>query len=58
MVRAQSCAGEYIADWGHTTGHIQHWSKSSFIRMVSKYFEMVEVKNPLPWTMLLCQSRG
>lgn len=50
--------GKYIADWGNTPGHIQHWSKSSFIRMVSKYFEVVEVKSPLPWTMLLCRPRG
>ncbi|HCJ51080.1 MAG TPA: methyltransferase type 11 [Gallionella sp.] len=50
--------GKYIAEWGNTPGHIQHWSKSSFIRMVSKYFEVVDVKSPLPWTMLLCRPRG
>jgi 2-polyprenyl-3-methyl-5-hydroxy-6-metoxy-1,4-benzoquinol methylase len=50
--------GKYIADWGNTPGHIQHWSKSGFVRMVSKYFEVVEVKSPLPWTMLLCRPRG
>lgn len=47
--------GKYIADWGNTPGHIQHWSKNSFVRLVAKYFEVVEVKNPLPWTMLLCR---
>ena len=50
--------GKYITDWGNTPGHIQHWSKSSFIRMVSTYFEVVDVKSPLPWTMLLCRPRG
>ena len=50
--------GKYIAHIGNTPGHIQHWSKSSFIRMVSKYFSVVEVKSPLPWTMLLCQPHG
>jgi len=50
--------GKYIAESGNTPGHIQHWSKSSFIRMVSKYFEVVEVKSPLPWTMLLCQPHN
>lgn len=49
--------GKYIADWGNTPGHIQHWSKDSFIRLVSRYFEVVEIKNPLPWTMLLCRPR-
>ena len=50
--------GKYIADWGNTPGHIQHWSKRGFIRMVSKYFEVIEVKSPLPWTMLLCRPRS
>lgn len=49
--------GKYIADWGNTPGHIQHWSKGNFIRLVSKYFEVLEVKSPLPWTMLLCRPR-
>lgn len=47
--------GKYISDLGNTPGHIQHWSKGAFVRMVSKYFEVVEIKNPLPWTMLLCR---
>ncbi len=47
--------GKYISDFGNTPGHIQHWSKSAFVRMVAKYFEVVEVKSPLPWTMLLCR---
>ena len=50
--------GKYIADWGNTPGHIQHWSKTGFIRMVSKYFDVLEVRSPLPWTMLLCRPRG
>lgn len=50
--------GKYIADWGNTPGHIQHWSKGGFVRLVSKYFEVVEAKSPLPWTMLLCQPHG
>jgi 2-polyprenyl-3-methyl-5-hydroxy-6-metoxy-1,4-benzoquinol methylase len=47
--------GKYLTRWGNTPGHIQHWSKTEFINLVSKYFEVVEVKNPLPWTMLLCR---
>jgi 2-polyprenyl-3-methyl-5-hydroxy-6-metoxy-1,4-benzoquinol methylase len=49
--------GEYLGDWGNTPGHLQHWSKGSFVRLVSKYFEVVEAKSPLPWTMLLCRPR-
>lgn len=50
--------GKYIARLGNTPGHIQRWSKGGFIKLVSKYFDVVEVKNPLPWIMLLCKPRG
>jgi 2-polyprenyl-3-methyl-5-hydroxy-6-metoxy-1,4-benzoquinol methylase len=49
--------GKYIADWGNTPGHIQHWSKDGFVQLVSKYFDVLEVRSPLPWTMLLAQVR-
>jgi 2-polyprenyl-3-methyl-5-hydroxy-6-metoxy-1,4-benzoquinol methylase len=50
--------GKYIPHWGNTPGHIQHWSKSGFIKLVSKYFDVVEIKCPLPWIMLLCKPYG
>jgi 2-polyprenyl-3-methyl-5-hydroxy-6-metoxy-1,4-benzoquinol methylase len=50
--------GKYISRWGNTPGHIQHWSRRGFVRLVAKYFEVVEVRSPLPWTMLLCRPRG
>ena len=49
--------GKYIKDLGNTPGHLQHWSKKSFITLVEKYFTVIEVKSPLPWTMLLCRQR-
>lgn len=50
--------GKYLTRWGNTPGHIQHWSRKSFIDMVSRYFEVIETSSPLPWTMLLCRPRG
>jgi 2-polyprenyl-3-methyl-5-hydroxy-6-metoxy-1,4-benzoquinol methylase len=49
--------GKYISDFGNTPGHIQHWSQKGFIALVSRYFDIIEVKSPLPWTMLLCKPR-
>lgn len=49
--------GKYIGDFGNTPGHIQHWSQKGFISLVSRYFDVLEVKSPLPWTMLLCKPR-
>jgi 2-polyprenyl-3-methyl-5-hydroxy-6-metoxy-1,4-benzoquinol methylase len=50
--------GKYIGDFGNTPGHIQHWGKISFIKFVSSQFEIVEIRSPLPWTMLLCRPRS
>lgn len=49
--------GKYWKDFGNTPGHIQRWSSTEFIDMVSQYVEIVEVSNPLPWTMLLCKTK-
>lgn len=47
--------GKYISQLGNTPGHIQHWSRKGLVKLVSEYFEIIEVKSPFPWTMLLCQ---
>ncbi|MDE1164221.1 MAG: class I SAM-dependent methyltransferase [Pseudomonas sp.] len=49
--------GKYVFSGGNTPGHIQHWSKAAFVRLVSKYFDVQVVKSPLPWTMLLCRLK-
>jgi 2-polyprenyl-3-methyl-5-hydroxy-6-metoxy-1,4-benzoquinol methylase len=48
---------KYVWQLGNTPGHIQHWSTREFIRLLSRYFELVEVRTPLPWTMALCRLR-
>lgn len=50
--------GKYISSLGNTPGHLQHWSRGSFARWVGQYFEVIEVRSPLPWTMLLCRPRS
>jgi 2-polyprenyl-3-methyl-5-hydroxy-6-metoxy-1,4-benzoquinol methylase len=47
--------GRYISDLGNTPGHIQHWSAADFIALVAAHFEIVAVRHPLPWTMVLCR---
>jgi ubiquinone/menaquinone biosynthesis C-methylase UbiE len=49
--------GKYWRNTGNTPGHIQHWSRKEFIKLVSRYFEIAEIRTPLPWTMLLCRKR-
>jgi ubiquinone/menaquinone biosynthesis C-methylase UbiE len=43
----------YWSELGNTPGHINHWSRSAFIKLVGKYFKIIEVRAPLPWTMIL-----
>ena len=47
--------GKYLSRFGNTPGHIQHWTRRQFVSMVSKRAEIVEIRSPLPWTMLLCR---
>lgn len=50
--------GHYLKDLGNTPGHVNHWSTSSFVKMVGNYFNVLEVRNPFPWTMILCELRS
>ena len=45
--------GAYVTDLGNTPGHVNHWSKRSFVRMLSQHGEVIEKRSPFPWTMLL-----
>ncbi|WNL45534.1 class I SAM-dependent methyltransferase [Dyella sp. BiH032] len=49
--------GKYLGQFGNTPGHVQHWSASAFISMVSEVFDVVEIRTPLPWTMVLARRR-
>jgi len=46
-------AGRDIGSLGNTPGHINHWSKRSFVSMLSRYGTVEEVRSPFPWTMVL-----
>lgn len=48
--------GAYWNSLGNTPGHINHWSKKSFTNLVFHYFEIVNVKTPLPWTIVLARK--
>jgi 2-polyprenyl-3-methyl-5-hydroxy-6-metoxy-1,4-benzoquinol methylase len=47
--------GAYLKDLGNTPGHVNHWSKRSFVELLSRHGEVVEARSPFPWTMLLVQ---
>jgi 2-polyprenyl-3-methyl-5-hydroxy-6-metoxy-1,4-benzoquinol methylase len=45
--------GAYWSDLGNTPGHLNHWSRRSFIALLSRHGMVAEVRSPFPWTMLL-----
>jgi 2-polyprenyl-3-methyl-5-hydroxy-6-metoxy-1,4-benzoquinol methylase len=50
--------GAYLRDLGNTPGHVNHWSKRSFVRLLEQHGEVVEKRSPFPWTMLLVRLGG
>ncbi len=45
--------GAYWKELGNTPGHVNHWSKRSFVKMLSRYGTVSEARSPFPWTMVL-----
>ena len=45
--------GAYLRDLGNTPGHVNHWSRRSFVRAAGRHGEVVATCSPFPWTMLL-----
>jgi SAM-dependent methyltransferase len=48
----------YVRDLGNTPGHLNHWSRGKFVRFLASRFEVVDVRNPTPWTMALCRVQS
>jgi 2-polyprenyl-3-methyl-5-hydroxy-6-metoxy-1,4-benzoquinol methylase len=45
--------GAYWSELGNTPGHLNHWSRREFVRLLSRHGKVLEVRSPFPWTMLL-----
>jgi 2-polyprenyl-3-methyl-5-hydroxy-6-metoxy-1,4-benzoquinol methylase len=45
--------GAYVRNLGNTPGHLNHWSKRSFVEMAGRHGQVIEARSPFPWTMLL-----
>ncbi len=45
--------GAYWKTLGNTPGHVNHWSSGAFKKLLSQYGEVVELRQPFPWTMCL-----
>jgi SAM-dependent methyltransferase len=45
--------GAYWPALGNTPGHVNHFSRRSFVELLSRHGRVAEVRSPFPWTMLL-----
>jgi 2-polyprenyl-3-methyl-5-hydroxy-6-metoxy-1,4-benzoquinol methylase len=45
--------GAYLRQWGNTPGHLNHWTRAGFVKLLSAHGEVVQTRSPFPWTMLL-----
>jgi len=52
---ANLARGAYVSSLGNTPGHVQHWTRSQFLRLLGAHVNVVEVASPFPWTIALCK---
>jgi len=45
-------AGRYLRDLGNTPGHLNHWTRRGFTRLVAGVADVREVTSPFPWTII------
>lgn len=48
---------KYLKDFGNTPGHIQHWNKNSFQKLIQSHFKIIDYKNIFPWLIALCRKK-
>jgi 2-polyprenyl-3-methyl-5-hydroxy-6-metoxy-1,4-benzoquinol methylase len=50
--------GAYLRQLGNTPGHLNHWTRRSFLSLLGRYGDVIETRAPFPWTMLLVAVRA
>ena len=50
--------GKYLLRGGNTPGHVNHWSRASFVAFLGTFpaLKIERVASPFPWTMVLCRK--
>jgi ubiquinone/menaquinone biosynthesis C-methylase UbiE len=43
----------YLRDLGNTPGHVNHWTPKEFTNLIKKYFRVLKISRPIPWTIIL-----
>jgi SAM-dependent methyltransferase len=48
--------GAYLRELGNTPGHLNHWTRAGFVRMLAAHGQVAQTRSPFPWTMLLVRT--
>ncbi len=52
--RAMNVArGKYLRELGNTPGHVQHFSRAGLRRLAGAHLRILDMRTPLPWTVIL-----
>lgn len=43
--------------FGNDIEHAQNWSADKFVVLLKKHFDVIDVKKPFPWTLVLCKKK-
>ena len=47
----------YVNSWGMGLGHVNFWSVGGFKKLISEYFNVLEVRTTIPSTIILAEKR-
>jgi 2-polyprenyl-3-methyl-5-hydroxy-6-metoxy-1,4-benzoquinol methylase len=47
--------GKYLLNLGNTPTHVNHWTRYGFRRFIDRYLEVIDIRNPFPWTIILAK---
>ena len=48
--------GAYPRTLGNTPGHVHHWSRHGLLDLLRRHGQVVAVRAPMPWTMVLLRT--
>jgi SAM-dependent methyltransferase len=48
--------GKYLRRLGNNPEHIQNWTAKDFVELVSRHYNVIGIRKPFPWTMVLCEK--
>jgi ubiquinone/menaquinone biosynthesis C-methylase UbiE len=49
--------GKNLSRWGNDINHIHHWSSRAFENFIRCELNVIKVKKPFPWTIVLSEKR-